>query len=50
MCASGSDFMSSKCAALDLQRKAVIFVLDGVRLKEMGVDERVVMSNEATTQ
>jgi hypothetical protein len=36
--------------AFDLRRKAVIVMGDGVRLWLMGVDERVVMSNEAAAR
>jgi hypothetical protein len=41
------DFMRSRSEALDLRRNAVMMLRDEVRLLEMGVDERVVMSNEA---
>jgi hypothetical protein len=44
------DFMRSWSEALDLQRNAVIMLRDEVRLLEMGVDESVVMSNEATAR
>jgi hypothetical protein len=42
--------MCSRSEALDLHRNAVILMRIGVRLKLMGADERVVMSNEAAAR